>query len=82
MTNEVSSYSVDVQERLNAVGEDIFVYNDSGNLILSLQDQEQPQYLFALYDNYLILDKYLYHTPYETYRSLNELFVGTFVSQK
>ena len=56
MTNEVSSYSVDVQERLNAVGEDIFVYNDSGNLILSLQDQEQPQYLFALYDNYLILD--------------------------
>ncbi len=56
MVNEVSSYSVKVQERWDMVGEDIFVYDDSGKLSLSLQDQNQPQYLFALYDNYIILD--------------------------
>jgi hypothetical protein len=32
------------------------VYDDNGNLVLSLKDKNQPQYLFALYENYLILD--------------------------
>jgi hypothetical protein len=32
------------------------VYDDNGNLVLSLEDKDQPQYLLALYENYLVLD--------------------------
>jgi len=56
MVNEVSSYSVNTQERWEFPWEDIYVYDDNGNLVLSLEDKDQPQYLFALYENYLILD--------------------------
>ena len=56
MVNEVSSYSVNTQERWEFPWEDIYVYDDNGNLVLSLEDKDQPQYFFALYENYLILD--------------------------
>ena len=58
MVNEVSSYSVDVKERNNMVWEDVFVYDDDGDLVFSLDDQNQPQYLFALYENYIVLDSW------------------------
>jgi hypothetical protein len=32
------------------------VYDKDGNLVLSLDDKNQPQYLFTLYENYLVLD--------------------------
>ena len=56
MVNEVSSYSVDVKQRWDFLWEDVYVYDDNGNLVLSLQDKDQPQYLFALYERYLVLD--------------------------
>lgn len=56
MVNEVSSYKVVTWNRWNMVGEDVFVYDEDDNLILSLDDKNQPQYFFALYGNYLILD--------------------------
>lgn len=56
MVNEVSSYSVNTQERWEYPWEDIYVYDENGNLVLSLEDKNQPQYLFALYENYIILD--------------------------
>ena len=55
MVNDVSSYSVDVKERWEFPWEDVYVY-DNGKLIFSLEDKNQPQYLFALYENYLVLD--------------------------
>ena len=55
MVNDVSSYSVDVKERWEFPWEDIYVY-DNEKLIFSLEDKNQPQYLFALYENYLVLD--------------------------
>ena len=56
MVNEVSSYSVDVKERWEFPWEDVYIYDDKGNLVLLLNDETQPQYLFALYENYVILD--------------------------
>jgi len=56
MVNESSSYSIDVKERWEFPWEDIYVYDDNGKLVLSLEDKNQPQYLFALYENYLVLD--------------------------
>ena len=56
MVNNVSYYNVDTKERLEGVWEDIFVYDEDGNLVLSLDDKDQPQYLFILYENYLVLD--------------------------
>ena len=56
MVNEVSSYKVDVKSRWDAVWEDIFVYDEDNNLVLSLEDKNQPQYLFVLYGRYLVLD--------------------------
>ena len=58
MVNEVSSYSVDVKERWGFPWEDVYVYDEMGNLVLSLIDENQPQYLFALYENYIILDSW------------------------
>ena len=56
MVNEVSSYSVDVKQRWNFPWEDVYVYDDNGSLVLSLEDKNQSQYLFALYERYLVLD--------------------------
>jgi len=56
MVNEVSSYSIKTRERWEFPWEDIYVYDDNENLVLSLEDKNQPQYLFALYENYLVLD--------------------------
>lgn len=56
MVNEVSSYSVKVNERWEFPWEDISVYDNNWNLVLSLEDKNQPQYFFALYGNYLVLD--------------------------
>lgn len=56
MVNETSSYIVDTKARLDYPWEDIYVYNNYGNLVFSLENNNQPQYLFALYDKYLILD--------------------------
>lgn len=54
--NEVSSYSVQTSIRDSMPWEDIYVYDNNDNLALSLDDENQPQYLFALYENFLILD--------------------------
>ena len=56
MVNDVSSYKVVTQSRWDAVGEDIFVYDENDKLVLSLDDESQPQYFFALYENYIVLD--------------------------
>ena len=56
IVNEVSSYSVDVKHRWDFPWEDIYVYDDNGNLVLNLEDKEQPQYLFTLYERYIVLD--------------------------
>ena len=56
MINEVSSYSVRVEERDEYPWEDVYVYNEKWRLALSLEDKNQPQYLFALYGNYIVLD--------------------------
>ena len=47
---------MNTKERLESIWEDIFVYDKDGNLVLSLDDKNQPQYLFTLYENYLVLD--------------------------
>jgi len=56
MINEVSSYSVVSQERWEFPWEDIYVYDNNGNLVLSLEDKDEPQYLFTLYEKFLVLD--------------------------
>ena len=56
MVNEVSSYSVDVKERWKFPWEDVLIYDENDNLVLNLNDENQPQYLFALYEHYLVLD--------------------------
>lgn len=56
MVKDIQNYSVDIKERWEFPWEDIYVYDDNGNLVLSLEDKNQPQYYFALYENYLILD--------------------------
>lgn len=55
--NEVSSFSVQTSIRDSMPWEDIYVYDDNDNLVLSLDDENQPQYLFALYENFLVLDR-------------------------
>ena len=50
------SYSVETSPRGSMVWDDIYVYDSNGNLVLSLDDKSQPQYLFTLYENYLVLD--------------------------
>ena len=56
--NEVLSYSVKTSPRSSMPGEDIYIYDSSDNLVLSLNDENQPQYLFALYENFVILDSW------------------------
>ena len=58
MINELSNnYSVDTQMRWDNIWEDIFVYDNDGNLIFSLVNGE-PQYLVDLFDNYLVIDSW------------------------
>ena len=56
--NEVSSYLVETAPRDSMPWEDVYVYDDKWNLVLSLDEENQPQYLFALYENYIILDSW------------------------
>ena len=56
MRNDVSSYSIKTSPRNSMLGEDVYVYDKEWNLVLSLDDQNQSQYLFALYWNFIILD--------------------------
>ena len=56
LENEVSSYSVKTSVRDSMLWEDIYVYDDNGNLVLSIDDETKSQYLFALYENFLVLD--------------------------
>lgn len=56
MVNEVSSYSVNAKQRPDFPWEDIYVYDGNWNLVFSLENNEQPQYLLKLYEKYLILD--------------------------
>ena len=58
MVNDVSTYSVDTKERWELPWEDVYVYDNNGKLVLNLEDKDQPQYLFALYKNYLVLDSW------------------------
>lgn len=58
MWNEVSSYLVETAPRDSALWEDIYLYDDKWNLVLSLNDENQPQYLFVLYGNFVILDSW------------------------
>ena len=58
MSNDVSSYLVSTQPRSDTVWEDIFIYDDDWNMVLQLVDRNEPQYLFALYGNYVILDSW------------------------
>lgn len=58
MVNEFSSYSVKTRERWEFPWEDIYVYDDNGDLVFSLEDNNQPQYLFALYENFIVLDSW------------------------
>ncbi len=36
--------------------DDVYVYDSNNNLVLSLNGWDSPQYLFTLYENYLVLD--------------------------
>ncbi len=56
MVNDVSSYSIKTSIRDSIPWEDIYVYDENNNLVLLLDDKDQPQYLYVLYKNYLILD--------------------------
>ena len=58
MVNDVSSYSVKTSMRNSMPWEDIYVYDENDKLVLSLNDENQPQYLYALYENFLILDSW------------------------
>ena len=58
MTNNVSSYSVKTSMRNSMPWEDIFIYDENDKLVLSLNNENQPQYLYALYENYIILDSW------------------------
>lgn len=57
MVNDFSSYSVETKERWEFPWENIYLYDKNWNLVLSLEDKNQPQYLFALYENFVILDR-------------------------
>jgi len=56
MGNEVSSYSVSIQERWEFPWEDIYVYDNNDKLVLSLEDKNQPQYFYVLYWDFIVLD--------------------------
>lgn len=56
MVNEVSSYSIYIKSRWEFMWEDVYVYDENGNLVLSLDDEKLPQSFFVLYGNYLVLD--------------------------
>lgn len=49
-------YTVKTWDRWDNVWEDIFVYDGDKNLVLSLVDQDEAQYYFAIQWNYIILD--------------------------
>lgn len=56
MENDAAFYSVSTEERWEFPWENIYVYDENGNLVLSLEDENEPQYFFALYERFLILD--------------------------
>ncbi len=56
ISNTNLSYFVKTSPRGSMVWEDIYVYDSNDNLVLPLDDQNQPQYLFTLYEHYLVLD--------------------------
>ena len=58
MVNDVSSYSVKTSMRNSMPWEDIYVYDENDKLVLSLNDENQPQYLYALYENFIVLDSW------------------------
>lgn len=51
-------YTIKTGDRWENVWEDIFVYDENDNLVLSLVDEEEPQYYFSLLWNYLVLDNW------------------------
>lgn len=65
LKSEISPYKVNTKDRWDMVWEDIFVYDSNDNLVFSLDDKNQPQYLFTLYENYLILDSWTSATQRE-----------------
>ena len=58
LESEVSPYKVNTKDRWDMLWEDIFVYDSNNDLVFSLDDKNQPQYLFTLYKDYLILDSW------------------------
>ena len=58
MVNDVSSYSVWTSMRNSMPWEDIYIYDENNKLVLSLDDKNQPQYLYVLYENYIVLDSW------------------------
>jgi len=51
-------YTVKTGDRWDNVWEDIFVYDEDDNLVLSLVDQDEAQYYFSIQWNYIILDNW------------------------
>ena len=58
MINEDSSYNVDIKERWDFPWEDIYIYDNEWNLVLSLEDESQPQYFYVVYGNFIVLDSW------------------------
>lgn len=56
MVNEVSSYSIKISPRDSMPWEDIYVYDEKNNLALSLNNEDQPQYFYVLYGDFIVLD--------------------------
>ena len=56
MVNDVSTYSIKTSMRDSTPWEDIYIYDVNDNFVLSLNDENQPQYLYALYGNFIVLD--------------------------
>jgi len=51
-----SKYTIKTGDRGDNVWEDIFVYDEADNLVLSLTDDNEAQYYFSNIGNYLVLD--------------------------
>jgi hypothetical protein len=51
-----SKYTIKTGDRGDNVWEDIFVYDEAENLVLSLTDENEAQYYFSNIGNYLVLD--------------------------
>ena len=51
-----TKYTIKTGSRWENVWEDIFVYDEDENIVLSLVDQDEAQYYFAIQWNYVILD--------------------------